>query len=573
MKGPRWQLRAADLALGVLAPLALARVDALVERLPSLGALRGPAAYVLLALAACLAAGRVLAAVRPGSAAAWQRAPAWLWLAAATLACATVGLHYARGLQVSGDEPHYLVMAQSLWRDHDLDLRDEYDGEEWAEFVPGRLRPHWGGARADGRPFPAHSPGLPALLAPAYAALGREGCVLLMALLAAGAALACRQLALRLTGSEAAAFAAWLTVLGPPLIFYSFHLYTEAPSALAVGGSLALLLHSDRGRTLAPRGAGRSFRDLLGPAAGPAARAAVAALLASALPWLHVKMIPAAAALGLVALGRLRGRALGAFLAVSGAGAGAFAFYYWHVFGLASPLALYGGVPADARVFTWRSPAGLLLDRSYGLLPIAPAFVLALAGLPALVRRREAWPHVLVGLAVLAPLLSWRMWWGGQCPPARFLVPMLPFLAVALALRLAEPRRGLARWWPGLLVAGFLLAAVTVADPAARLLLNRGNRPTRLWGALSGEVAIGDYLPTLTHASDRDARVALVWLGAFTLLLLLDRLAQGRPRVDAAFRSFLTVIGFLLLIGITIDVLIGPAVPGPAPAVESAAEP
>ena len=256
------------------------------------------------------------------------------------------------------------------------------------------------------------------------------------------AALVCRRLALQLTGDEAASGVAWLAAAGPPLFFYSFHLYTEAPSALAAGGSLALLLG----------------------APGTAA-AALAALCAAALPWLHVKMIPAAAALGLVALVRLRGRALAAFLAVAGAAAAAFGLYYASVFGLASPLALYGGVPADARVFSWRALPGLFLDRSFGLLPIAPVFLLALAGLPAVLRRREAWPHALVGLAVLAPLLTWRMWWGGQCPPARFLVPMLPFLVVALALRLARPRAGLARWGPGLLLTGAVLVVVAVAEP------------------------------------------------------------------------------------------------------------
>ena len=530
-----WRRFAAEAALGIAVPIGVGRIDPLVERLPSLGLFRGPAGFVLMAVAALLLLGRVIESRRPGIASALARAPAWVLLAASLSLFAGVGLRHAAGLQVSGDEPHYLVMAQSLWRDHDLDLRDEYDGEEWAEFVPGPLRPHWGAPRADGRPFPAHSPGVPLLLAPAYAALGREGCVLLMTLLAATAALICRQLTFQLTGDAGASLAAWLTAVGPPLLFYSFHLYTEAPSALAAGGSLLLLLGSP---------------GL--PGAG------LAALSAAALPWLHVKMIPAAAALGLVALARLRGRALAGFLVVSGAAAVSFALYYWSAFGVTSPLALYGGMPADARVLSWRSLVGLFLDRSFGLLPIAPVFLLALAGLPGVLSRREAWPHALLGLAVLAPLLSWRMWWGGQCPPARFLVPMLPFLVVALAVRLAGARVGLVRWWPALFLTGVVLSAVAVAEPAARLLLNRGNRPTRLWAALSEGVAIGDYLPTLTHASERDARLALVWLVALGLLLALDRLAQRRPRVDRAFSSFPLAVGLVLLLGAVIDLVAGP---------------
>ena len=229
---------------------------------------------------------------------------------------------------------------------------------------------------------------------------------------------------------------------GPPLLFYSFHIYTEAPSALASGGALALLLG-------APGVAG----------------AAVAALGAAALPWLHVKMVPAAAALGVVVLARLRGRRLAAFLAVAGAAAASCRPDY----------AVGAGVRGYAAGALRRPPrrrAGPDLACAAG----TPSTVLWLAqlGVPARargvadgLRSRGARPHVLVGLlASLGRLLSWRMWWGGQCPPARFLVPLLPLLAVALGLRLARsdegPRplvaRAAARW-------GGALAAVAVANP------------------------------------------------------------------------------------------------------------
>ncbi len=64
-------------------------------------------------------------------------------------------------MDASGDEPHYLVMAQSLWREHDLDLRDNYAREDWREFRGGPTEPHYAAPRRDGRPFPGHSPGLP----------------------------------------------------------------------------------------------------------------------------------------------------------------------------------------------------------------------------------------------------------------------------------------------------------------------------------------------------------------------------------------------------------------------------
>jgi hypothetical protein len=151
---------------------------------------------------------------------------------------------------------------------------------------------------------------------------------------------------------------------------------------------------------------------------------------------------------------------------------------------------------------------------------------------------------------------------------------MLPFLVVALASRLARSRAGLARWCPGLLLTGAVLSVVAVAEPTARVLLNRGNRPTRLWAALSDAVPIGDYLPTLTHASERDARVALVWLVALGLLLALDALAQARPRLDRAFSSFAAVVVAGLLLGAVIDLTVGPpAVATPLSAPELIGDP
>ena len=167
-------------------------------------------------------------------------------------------------------------MAQSLWRDGDLDLRNNYANEHWREYTPGPVTPHYGAPRRDGRPFPAHSPGLPLILAPAYALGGRAACVALLVLMGVG-----RRCRLGISPAPDPAprgrVSGLLATVGPPVFFYSFHVYTEVPSALRCAGALRLLLAS--------RDPGRRRR---------------AALLAATLPWLHVKMVPAAAALGVV---------------------------------------------------------------------------------------------------------------------------------------------------------------------------------------------------------------------------------------------------------------------------------
>ena len=84
-----------------------------------------------------------------------------------------------------GDEPHYLVMAQSLWSDGDLDLRDEFARREYAPFFAGTLQPHTSPRSPAGRIYSVHTPGLAALLLPAYALGGYTGARLFMSALAA----------------------------------------------------------------------------------------------------------------------------------------------------------------------------------------------------------------------------------------------------------------------------------------------------------------------------------------------------------------------------------------------------
>lgn len=417
------------------------------------------------------------------------------------LVFAAAGLHYTKHLQASGDEPHYLLMTQSLLLEGDLDLRDNYAREDFLEYTPAPLAPHYAAPRTDGRPYPAHSPGLPVLLAPAYAVAGRRGCVVMLALLAAWLAREVRRLAMDLTEDAGAASVAWAAAAGPPVFFYSFHAYTEVPSGLALALSLRLLLRG-----------------------GGVQSAAAAALLACLLPWLHVKMALAAAVLGVIAAMRRSGRALAAFLAVAAIGATAFVGYYFIVFGRLTPLAIYGGVPRDMTSSSpLRASIGLLLDRSFGLLPYAPAYLLALAGAPALARRGpRVWaPLLAVGLAVVLPLLGWRMWWGGLCPPARFLVPLVPVLGATIACAASEGRGLLVRLrWP-LIAAGWALAFFMVWRPEDRLLLNRPDRPTRLWEYVAPEA--GRWLPSLASTEPRDVVLAGGWGLAVAALLVLDR--------------------------------------------------
>jgi hypothetical protein len=455
-----------------------------------------------------------------------------------------LGLHHARVVEPSGDEIDYLMMAQSVWREGDLDLRDNFARGDHLEYLGGYDRMPGGTRRADGRSYPTHSAGLSVLLAPAYALGGRRACVVLLALVAAGLGLLVRDLAVRCGADGESALVGWAATVGPPVLYYSAFLYTEVPVAFALALALRLLLSSP----------------------GPWASAA-AALSLSALPWLHVRMALAAAALGALAVLRLRGRSRLAFLATAATMAAAYAGYQHSVFGTLSPFARYAGqmpIPM-ARSTPLRTLVGLFVDGAYGLLPYAPVFLLALAGLPLLFgrARRERWALLVVGLGVLLPVLAWRNWWGFS-PPARFTIPLVPVLAVAAAARLAAaPGRGLARWRWGLVAAGVGLALLMFADPRAMRMVNGREGPPQVFELVAGDVSPSRYLPYPSSRAGStappweppasEARVMAVWVAALAAVLLLDRLAWSRDRVDRWFRGLALPVLLFLALSVAVD--------------------
>jgi len=516
----------------------LARVEAARGLVPALGLFTGPLGLALLGLG--LAAG--VARFRRG-AAGWALKPSLAVLfVVAFLLAAGLGLHHVSRLAPTGDEIRYLIVAQSLWRDGDIDLRDNFDRGDYREYVPELRRPL--GIRGRKGPLlPLHRPGLPALVAPAYALAGRIGCAVLLAALLSALGLVVRRLALRATRDEAAAFVAWASVVGSPALSFAAFLYPEVPAALCVALALSLI---------APD--------------ATAGRAAAAALAVSFLPWLHPRLALGAVALGAVALVRLRGRSRIAFTVCAAAMAAGFVLFNKSVYGAWVPMRAYKGTLGRAPVE--QALTGLLLDPSFGLLVYAPVFVLALAGLVSVVlgRKREGFVPALLLAALVAPVARFGHWYGGFSAPARLVTAAVPLLAVLAALRYAEhgpSRRGLARWAVPLLAAGLALTLFLFAAPERKLHVQGRDSEPRAWSALAGDVSLARYLPRMARPADPEAptpdapaaekRVAIVWGVALLGLLALDRLAARSDRVDRAFRGVTLPAGLFLLLSLAVD--------------------
>ena len=422
---------------------------------------------------------------------------------------AALAVYFVPRMEASGDEPHYLLMAKSMWLEQDLDLRDNYEREDWREFRGGRTEPHYAAPRQDGRPFPGHAPGLPFFLAPVYGLGGRLACVILLGAMVSGVGALVFRLALAEGLSANGALFAGLLAAGPPLTSYGLHVYTEAASTLGLLGAYALL---------------RLGR-------GPFAFG-LAAALACVLPFLHPRMALGAVAIAFAAL-LFRGRgSLNAFFGVTAVGVFIYDLFWTSVYGQPTSLGAYGGgVPEDAAFNPVRALIGLLIDRAYGLLPYAPVFAaLLFIPWPAAGSRDERYARraeMAFVLAILLPALFWRMWWGGQSPPARLIGPMTPFLALWVARIFAKVAGPVAKrvmvmaalWSWGL----FLFAAL---QPARLLFINRRVRPTRMWDALWPGGPLDLALPDMARPEPYDWALGLLWMAA----LVAGTVAARRKR-------------------------------------------
>src|SRR5215210_6455266 len=301
-----------------------------------------------------------------------------LWLLLFGVYAATLGLSAFGASEYGGDEPHYLLAAESIVEDGDVDVLDEYKERAYADFYPYELHRH--GRRTEGRLNEPHGVGFPLLIAPAYALGGARGVELFLAAVAALALALAYRLALRVAPDPWAIGAALAVGLSPPFLAYGTAVYPEPAAGAALAGAALLALRLDE--RISRRDASACF------------------FLLGALPWLGTKFIPAGVVVGAFAV-RSLWRARRRTLAVGAVELSLFSLALY----VAMNEAIYGGptpyaADAPGETATEASfPGGylerayrlvaLFLDREYGLLRWAPVFALAFAGLWWLWRARR----------------------------------------------------------------------------------------------------------------------------------------------------------------------------------------
>jgi hypothetical protein len=493
-----WRHASVAVAAGLGVPLLLLVAGV---QLAGVRALSGPPlAALALAGLVCVAAGSGL---RLGG-------PLFLPLAFGVLVAAAGRSHVQVGPE--GDEPHYLMVADSLLRDGDLALERDYAEGRYAAFHDAPLAPHYRVRGKGGEIYSLHAVGLSILILPAWAIAGYAGVTVFMALLATLLVREVREWVSDLTGNLRLAEAAgWLAALSPPLIHYAGLVFTEVPAALAL--SLGLRL---------------ARRDGLG------VREAIAVgCAAAAMTWLNVRYAPLAAVIVAFALWRHpRVRAVVSVLVPCTVSAAGLLLYHQALYGFWDPRRVYGRRPEFSLSTLAEGLPGLLLDQEFGLLVYAPVLVLALPGFVRLVRRDRG-VALAVGAAVAAVVLTagtWHMWRGGFNPPARFLVPIAPLLVVAVAL--VWEKRGLTAG--GALLVGWTLFTGLAGAWEPRLVHRDRDGTAPLFRELSGAREWTCLLPAYVLSDPDRHRLAAVWALALLAAVPWRTRKASAPRLAAA---------------------------------------
>jgi hypothetical protein len=411
------------------------------------------------------------------------------------------------------------------------------------------------------------------LIAPAFAIGGYWGTVLWMAMLTALGSMFVWRAGYILTRDVGAAWFGWsATVLTVPAVLYGTLIYPDPiGGVMLAGGALALVSARERWRD-SPDSRGRADdradRWRLRHSFWSGVPVAV-------LPWLHTRLALPALLLGVVLLLRLGAsvhrraptwRDLAAFATPIVSSLGGWFAFFRIAYGTFNPSSPHwdqmpfgiGHIPTGL--------LGLLVDQEFGLLANAPVHMLWAAGVWALFKRdrRLAAELLVIVVPYVIALSAYPVWFGGGSPPARFLVPVVFPLGLAVATLWARqdgPGRSLGL---GLLGLSVLIAAVLAFGEDGGLAYNQATGRARWLDWIAPLVDLPRALPSFFRAvAGRVTRTpamgahlvtpAIVWSISLLIGWILFRLLIARLPETVPVRALATSCGLLIVLVIGVN--------------------
>jgi hypothetical protein len=348
---------------------------------------------------------------------------------------------------VTGDEPHYLVVDYSLVHDQDVTLANNYTAGDYKEFysapLEGHLSPSKGGD-TNIREYSFHGLGLPVIVLPGFLAGERMGAVIQMVILATGVVWLVWAWVLQITKNRRVSYlTASLLVCCYFFNGLAGYLY---PNMIIAGIVLASLLIITR-YPKEPK-----FQVLFGALLG-------------ILVLVHFKSLTFAAPLFLIMTYRLWPAHKKLLLWTIAGGAPFVLFYFITLYvwlGTLNPMATY---PPEINVSILTPPIktipAMLFDANRGLLIYNPITLLLFVGLPLWFRQHRS--SLLIALCATVPsallVAMFNQWQGGGAPVGRYIMDFLPVYFPAVALVLLQAKHH----WQKVAVWALVLATVAVS--------------------------------------------------------------------------------------------------------------
>lgn len=450
--------------------------------------------------------------------------------------------------QPEGDEPHYLTTAYSILKDGDLQLANNYQEQHFRLWHQGWIQAHTkAGKNGMSEQYSMHNIGLSLYMVPflqagiwfnSAAAIHfsiRLGMIILASIYIGLLFL----LLFKLSSKGLISLGITLLVaFTAPVLFFSYHCFTEIAAALLFTSSFYILWRQDSPSLLK--------RIVLG-------------LCLGALPWLGVKyLLLAGTFVALWVVKEMEWKLnLKKILAVAIPGiilGSLFFIQTYDLFGTFSPSAYYLG--ADTAVtdknivfksagedlsqslnILSKTVLSYFIDQREGLLFYSPWYLLGLAGLISLLiskkkdeRKLALWLLLLtIPFIILYGLTGFG---GGHSPPSRSLMPIL-FIFIIPAVMLLKKGIG---WLSEVLL---LIILVSLAAALA-LLLN----PSFLYHDFhvpashllqwisSPALEVNNWFPSINSKHFENWPVSFAWLALIALLIIMfssNKLRQLSP--------------------------------------------
>jgi len=332
--------------------------------------------------------------------------------------------------RAGGDALDYLVISNSLLKDHDIDLANNahhfkvHNLDEPGDWIraynnspqhPVTFLPTFFAVntfQVGTRLLPTHGTGLSFIIMPFLLFNTLWGPRLLISLAGAFVCVNIFLLASRYLEKKVAFVLSMLLALSSPLSFFGNIVFTEMVVAAIVTYSYRVF--TDQSRESIP---------------------IVGYLLISLLPWFHIRYLLISLAFGVYILYQgLTTRDLTRFsifsslFLVSTGSAMSFLINQYQTPSIITNLGFLGfGNPITGFI-------GLTIDREAGLCTYAPIYLVALPGAVKMLQSRSR--YLVFGLIYLTTTIyfAYHGWSGGFAPPARFLVPYVPLLVVPISI-------------------------------------------------------------------------------------------------------------------------------------------